>query len=62
MATAHKIARVVYHLLKEHDTFAATTAVEYTQRCRERELHALERKAAKLGYTLAPHPMSDTVP
>ncbi len=55
VATAHKIARVVYHLLKEHTPFAETTIAEYTQQCHDRELRYLERKAAKLGYTLAPN-------
>lgn len=61
VATAHKIARVVYHLLKNHEPFAETTVAEYTQQCRDRELRFLERKAAKLGYTLAPHPATSTV-
>ena len=56
VATAHKIARVVYHLLKNHEAFNETTVAEYTQQCRDRELRSLERKAAKLGYTLAPQP------
>ncbi len=60
MATAHKIARVVYHLLKNHEAFNETTAAEYTQQCRDRELRSLERKAAKLGYTLAPQPAIST--
>ena len=52
VATAHKIARVVYHLLKEHEPFEGTTATEYDRQCHERELKYLQRKAAKLGYTL----------
>ncbi len=56
VATAHKIARVVYHLLKHHEAFEATTATEYDEECRERELKYLARKAAKLGYALAPNP------
>ena len=49
VATAHKIARVVYHLLKYHEPFEPTTAGEYDQQCRARELTYLARKAAKLG-------------
>jgi transposase len=52
-ATAHKIARTVYHLFKHrvpyHDSGAA-----YNQQFRERELYSLQKKAAKLGYTLSP--------
>ncbi|MDP9310169.1 MAG: IS110 family transposase [Chloroflexota bacterium] len=55
VATAHKIARVVYHLLKEHEAFVEMSASEYDERCRERELKYLTRKAAKLGFTLAPN-------
>ncbi len=54
VATAHKIARVVYHLLKYHEAFEATTIAEYDRQCRERELMYLQHKAAKLGYALAP--------
>ncbi len=61
VATAHKIARVVYHLLKNHEAFEETTVAEYTQQCRNRELRYLERKAAKLGYTLAPQALPSTV-
>ncbi len=38
VATAHKIARVVYHLLKYHEPFEPTTAGEYDPQCRAREL------------------------
>jgi hypothetical protein len=55
VATAHKIARVVYHLLKAHESFEPTTATEYDQHCRERELKYLQRKAAKFGFALTPH-------
>lgn len=55
VATAHKLARVVYHLLKTHEPFAATPTVEYERQWRERELHHLQRKAARFGYTLTPH-------
>ncbi len=61
VATAHKIARVVYHLLKHHEPFMETTVAEYTQQCRDRELRYLERKAAKLGYTLAPQAPTSAV-
>jgi transposase len=56
VATAHKIARVVYQLLKYGEAFAETTAAEYNQQCHERELKYVQRKAAKLGYIIAPNP------
>jgi transposase len=54
VATAHKIARVVYHLLKHRVAFKAETADEYEGKRRERELQRLTRRAQKLGYTLMP--------
>jgi transposase len=56
MATAHKIARIVYHLLKTGEPYREEGAEEYEQRRRERELKQLARRAQKLGYTLAPTP------
>jgi transposase len=54
VATAHKIARTVYHLLKYRVSYHAIGAAEDTRRFRERELQYLQKKAAKRGYTLAP--------
>lgn len=56
VATAHKIARVVYHLLTTHEPYQEQHAAEYEQKQRERELKQLTRRAQKLGYTLAPVP------
>ena len=53
VATAHKIARTVYHMLKDRVPSHDSGAAEYHQRFRERELKYLQKKAAKLGYTLA---------
>jgi hypothetical protein len=60
VATAHKIARVVYHLLTTREAYQEEHAAEYEQKQRERELKHLQRRAQKLGYTLAPVP--ETVP
>jgi len=54
VATAHKIARAVFIMLREHKSFHDTTAQEYNQREREREIARLKKKATKLGFTLAP--------
>ncbi len=56
VATAHKIARVVYHLLKTGEPYHEEGAAEYEHKRRERELKHLTRRAQKLGYTLAPVP------
>jgi hypothetical protein len=53
VATAHKIARTVYHMLKDHVPYHDSGAAEYHKRFRERELQYLQKKAAKLGYKLS---------
>jgi transposase len=53
VATAHKIARAVYHLLKYKTAYQDSGAEAYEQKYKERELVHLRKKAAKLGYTLA---------
>jgi transposase len=54
VATAHKIARAVYFMLRDHEPFHDMNAGEYNQREREREIARLRKKAIKLGFTLAP--------
>jgi transposase len=54
VATAHKMARTIYHMLKYRVPYHDIGAAEYNQRCRERELQYVQKKAAKLGYTLSP--------
>jgi transposase len=56
VATAHKIARTVYFMLRDRQPFHSLNAEEYTRREREREIARLTRKATKLGFTLAPLP------
>lgn len=52
VATAHKIARTFYHMLKHRTPFRDMSAEEYEKRARERELAHLRKKAAKLGLAL----------
>jgi transposase len=52
VATAHKIARIVYHLLKYGEAYQAESAATYEQQRQERELRQLARRAQKLGFTL----------
>jgi transposase len=53
VATAHKMARTVYFLLKYHVPYIEIGAEVYEQKQREREVTSLRKKAAKLGFTLA---------
>jgi transposase len=58
VATAHKIARTVYHLLKQHEQYVERGASAYEAKQREREVVALRKKAARLGYQLVqPEPL-----
>ncbi len=56
VATAHKIARVVYHILKTGEPYREESAAEYEQQRRGRELKHLQRRAQKLGFSLTPVP------
>ena len=52
VATAHKIARTVYIMLKYKVPYQDIGATEYESQQRERELASLKRRAAKLGFDL----------
>lgn len=54
VATAHKIARTVYFMLKYKVPFQDIGADGYETQQRQRELASLQRKAAKLGFDLTP--------
>jgi transposase len=49
---AHKLARIVSHLLKHRAPFRDVSPEAYTQRSRAREIAAMRKKAARLGLTL----------
>jgi transposase len=52
VATAHKLARIVYHLLKTGASYIATPPEQEDTKYRERALRNLQRKAQKLGAKL----------
>jgi len=52
VATAHKIARTVYHLLKYRVPYEDMGAEEFARKQQERDVQALRKRAAKLGFTL----------
>lgn len=52
VATAHKIARAFYHILKHRTPFHDLGGEEYERRAREREVKNLHKRAAKLGLTV----------
>jgi transposase len=53
-ATAYKLARIVYGMLKHGTGYAKQGMQEYEQRYRERQLKQLSKKAQELGYELQP--------
>jgi transposase len=56
VATAHKLARIVYHLLTHRTPYRDRSAEESEQQARQREIVSLRKKAAKLGLALVESP------
>lgn len=54
-ATAHKLARIFYHLWKTGDAYIDPGVDAYEQKYRQRTLSYLEQKAQALGFDLVPH-------
>src|SRR6516162_8829398 len=55
-ATAHKLARLVYSLLKHGTAYVTQGMDEYERRYRERVVRSLSRRAKELGYALVELP------
>jgi transposase len=53
-AAAHKLARLVYSLLKHGTTYVAQEMAVYEAKYRERKLQAITRQAQQLGFELVP--------
>ena len=53
-ATAHKIARMVYFMLTRGETYVDQGQQRYEAQQRERNLAALKRRAATLGFQITP--------
>ena len=51
-ATAHKLARLVYRMLKFGTTYVTQGLAEYEARMQEQSKRRLEKLAKKLGYQL----------
>lgn len=61
VATAHKIARVFYHMLRYRTPFHDMGGEEYERRARERETANLRKRAAKLGLSLVETSLADAL-
>jgi transposase len=57
VSTAHKLARIIYHMLKHKEDYVDPGAAYYEAQHRERSLRNLQRRAAKLGLRLEPAPV-----
>jgi transposase len=57
VATAHKLARIVYHMLKYRQDYHDLGNDYYEQQYRERVVRTLQRKAAALGFRLEAVPI-----
>jgi len=53
-ATAHKIANVIYHLLKNKEPYVERDLVKYEQKVYRNKLNRLRKQAATMGYELVP--------
>ena len=56
-ATAHKLARIIYSMLRYGQEYVDAGAEYYERRYHQRALRTAKRRAAQLGYQLVP--MSD---
>ena len=57
-ATAHKLARLIYSMLRYGEEYIDAGAEYYDRQHQQRALRAARRRAARLGYQLVP--MSDS--
>jgi len=58
VATAHKIARTFYYMLKRGQPFDAPDLKTYLQLQREKDIRRLQARAAKFGFCLQPAEVS----
>jgi len=59
-ATAHKLARIIYRLLKHGEAYVRQGLEDYEKKYRERVLHNLKKTAAAFGLELTPAPQQPT--
>lgn len=53
-ATAHKLARIIYSMLRYGQDYVDAGAEYYETQYRDRALRAAKQRAAQLGYKLVP--------
>jgi len=57
-ATAHKLARILYHVLKHRTPYQPQSQELYEHHLRQRAIRHLKRTATRLGFTLLPQPVA----
>ena len=57
-ATAHKLARMLYHVLKHRTPYQPQPQETYEYHLRQRAIRHLKRTATQLGFTLLPQPVT----
>ena len=60
-ATAHKLARLVYSMLKHGTAYVDVGEDYYERQYRERVVQSLTRRAKELGLVLVPAPVQEAV-
>jgi hypothetical protein len=53
-ATAHKMARIIYHLLRTKTPYNETAFYECDEQARQRAENRLRKKASEMGFQLVP--------
>ncbi|MEO6182797.1 MAG: hypothetical protein ABIP71_06825 [Verrucomicrobiota bacterium] len=51
-AMAHKLARIIWHMIKFHQPYDPTIWAATEEKLKKKKLHRLEQTAATLGYKL----------
>lgn len=54
VATAHKLARVPYHMLTYREAFTPESIRDFDQKRQQREVRHLQKRAKALGFALQP--------
>jgi transposase len=60
-ATAHKLARLIYSMLRNGTAYVDAGQDAYEQQYKERVVHSLKQRAEKLGFDLVPKPLQGAV-
>jgi transposase len=60
-ATAHKLARILYHLITTRQPYDETFLAQHEHHTRARKTHRLKAQAAALGFSLVPSPSTASV-